>query len=75
MRIKYDPQTIKKLRESAGLTQADLASSLGVKRQRVTELETSATGINIKTLERLAAALSVTDANLFFVVENDGCRQ
>lgn len=73
--LKYNPGNIRNIRKDAGMTQAELAEAIGVRRQRVSELETSACGINVKTLERLAAALRVTDANLFFVLKDAECKQ
>ena len=49
--------TIRRIRESAGLTQEELADKLNTKKTAVSRIENHAEDIKISTLERVASAL------------------
>lgn len=58
---------LKKIREELGLTQADLAKSIGTSKQYISALETGARdieGIRIDTMERLCSALHCSKDDL-----------
>ena len=49
--------TLRRMRESAGLTQEELADKLKTKKTAISRIENHAEDIKISTLERTAAAL------------------
>ena len=55
---------IKDIRKERGLTQAELASILGVNQSIVQKLETGATDLDLPWMKRLAKALNVTPLEL-----------
>lgn len=56
---------LKEIRESKGLTQAELADKAGVRRATVSDIETGkTTRIDLDTMEKLANALGVDAALL-----------
>ena len=58
---------IKEVRESAGMTQTDLAKKAGVSRQLIWMLENEPdTVTTTKTLKSIAEALGTTISNIFF---------
>ncbi|KYO67299.1 helix-turn-helix domain-containing protein [Thermovenabulum gondwanense] len=61
---------LKKLRTERGLTQVELAKKAGVSPALIGQLENGKVEPSIKTLEKLAQALSVTPC--FFVTDDDG---
>ncbi|MGB9839784.1 helix-turn-helix domain-containing protein [Thermovenabulum sp.] len=61
---------LKKLRTERGLTQVELAKKAGVSPALIGQLENGKVEPSIKTLEKLAHALSVTPC--FFVTDDDG---
>jgi putative transcriptional regulator len=50
---------LRRLREAAGLSQADLAGQLGISRQAYWKIESGACGPRWQTVQRLAVALGV----------------
>ena len=48
---------IRSARESAGITQAELARRLGVTQPSIARLESAGNGVSVATLQRAAAAL------------------
>ena len=61
---------IRDLRESAGLTQGELASELGVDRSSVTKWETGKSKPRTEDLPRLAEVLQCSVNDLFVRKEN-----
>ena len=58
---------IKEVRESAGMTQTDLAKKAGVSRQLIWMLENEPNTVTTtKTLKNIADALGTTISNIFF---------
>lgn len=55
---------IKKYRKSKGLTQEDLGQKLGIKQQTVAMFENDKTNIKYSTIEKIAAALNISPADL-----------
>lgn len=68
--IQYQADTIRRIREAKGLTQAELAERLGAKRQWVLKLEAGEHSPTMKTFQRVLRALDVDefdDLRPFFV--------
>lgn len=53
-------ENLKKLRESRGMSQADLAEQLGVTRGLIAQYETGAKSPNVNLASKIASALGVT---------------
>lgn len=62
---------VRTLREAAGLTQEQVAESMGVAVSTVSRLERGASGINTSRLPALAASLGVSVSNLFSALAED----
>ena len=58
-------KNIKRLRQERGITQADLASALGVTCQAVSKWETSSNAPDIALIPKIAALLDVSISELF----------
>jgi transcriptional regulator with XRE-family HTH domain len=58
-------QNIKRIRKSQGLTQKMLCEKADLMQARLSELENGKTPPNVKTLEKVAAALAIPLAELF----------
>lgn len=56
--------TIRKLREAKRITQADLASAVGMMRSNISRIEAAKHRPSLATLEKIAKALGVSVANL-----------
>lgn len=67
MKIQFKHKEIKKHRESAGLTQRQMARKLGWTPQRISKIESGENAVNIKTFIKIAKVLKVTDFNPFFI--------
>lgn len=57
--------SLRRLREGAGLSQVELAKTLGLSQATLNRLENSSQNVTLKTLERLCAALRCQIAELF----------
>jgi transcriptional regulator with XRE-family HTH domain len=57
--MPWNPETLKRLREQRGLTQAELAKRAGTNRVSVAKFETGTRQPGINLLEALAEALRV----------------
>ncbi len=60
-------RNIIRLRQSAGLSQAELAARVGMRQPRIAELESGSANPRLKTLQRVAGALGVDMGKLFEV--------
>lgn len=60
---------VKVRREELGLTQEDLAERAGIHRTYLSDVERGTRNLSLVNIERLAAALAVTMAELFAAVE------
>jgi transcriptional regulator with XRE-family HTH domain len=60
---------VKFRREELGLTQEDLADRAGIHRTYLSDVERGSRNLSLVNIERLAAALAVTMAELFAAVE------
>jgi len=56
-------------REELGLTQEDLAEKAGIHRTYLSDVERGTRNLSLVNIERLAAALAVSMAELFAAVE------
>lgn len=57
-------ETLKRIRNERGLLQRDLAESMGVSQQSISQWERTKEWPKLQTIERLAAALHVSPAYL-----------
>lgn len=53
-------QNIKRIRESKGMTQEQLAQALGMTHSAISLIESDKRGLNVKKADKIAAALGVT---------------
>ncbi len=60
---------VKLRREELGLTQEDLADKAGIHRTYLSDVERGTRNLSLVNIERLAAALAVSLADLFAAVE------
>ena len=60
---------VKARREELNLTQEDLADKAGIHRTYLSDVERGSRNLSLINIERLAAALSMSLADLFRVVE------
>jgi transcriptional regulator with XRE-family HTH domain len=60
---------VKTRREELNLTQEDLAEKAGIHRTYVSDIERGSRNLSLINIERLAAALSMSLADLFRLVE------
>ncbi|QEL16857.1 helix-turn-helix domain-containing protein [Limnoglobus roseus] len=60
---------VKVRREALGLTQEDLAAAAGIHRTYLSDVERGTRNLSLINVERLAAALQVTMAELFAAVD------
>ena len=60
---------VKLRREQLGLTQEDLAEKAGIHRTYLSDVERGTRNLSLLNIERLAAAMVVTMAELFAAVE------
>ncbi len=67
-------ENVKRVRESAGLTQARFAELLGLGEKHISAIECGAAGLSLATLQRICTLLSVpADLLLFGTPENGSC--
>lgn len=64
-------QNVKKYRESAGLTQADLAEKVGIGTASVSRIERGEKRMRLETLRALADALGISVGLLFYQRNKD----
>ena len=62
--MPWNPETLKRLRERRGWTQADLAEKAGAHRVTIAKLESGALRPSVDMLEALAKALRVKVTDL-----------
>ncbi len=61
---------VKSLREESGLTQEDLADKAAIHRTYLSDIERGARNVSLVNIERIAAALKLSIAELFQRVES-----
>ena len=66
-------RAVKASRLSAGMTQRQLAKSLGVARPRITELEAGTKSFRLRTLYQLAQAFGTTPGALLDTLTAEEC--
>ena len=64
--MRFDPDSIRKLRRKLGLTKAEFGRKIKMSRQYVHQLETGSRRPNVRTLERIIEAYRVRP-EIFFV--------
>jgi putative transcriptional regulator len=58
-------QSLRQMREEAGLTQAEMARALGISRPTLTRLENAGQNVTLRTLAQLCRTLGCSVGDLF----------
>ncbi len=62
-------RNLRSLREAKGLTQAQLADKAGINQATISKIEAGRANFTFEMIERISAALGVTEAELFGTTE------